>query len=100
MKAYVVIELFLGKVAVEVKGVYKDKDSAESAKSACRFAFIQELNLIELQSEKELKDVYIVLEPFVFKVPRVVGVFKNKEIAIETVTKSSIGVEILEGKIV
>ena len=83
MTVYVVVECFLGEKIPEIKGVYKDKTQAEEIKNNCRFAFINEQNLIQAQAEKMQMEVYIVYELLVGNVPKVIGVFKDENLAKE-----------------
>ena len=99
MKIYVVVETFLGRKVPEIKGVYKDKEKAEEIKDSYRFAFISEQNLIQLQTEKTQAEVYVVLELLILNVPRVVGVFKNKELAKETATNCEYDAQVIEKKL-
>ena len=83
MKVYVVVEMFLGGKVPEIKGVYKDKEKAEEIKDNYRFAFIDEQNLIQSQAEKMQTEVYVVYELLHLNVPRIVGVFKDENLAQE-----------------
>lgn len=83
MTVYVVVECFLGRKTPRIKGVYKDRTKAEEIKDNCRFAFVDEQNLIQVQAEKMQTEAYVVYELLVLNVPRVVGVFKNKNLAKE-----------------
>ncbi len=81
MKVYVVVECFLGGKIPEIKGVYKYKTKAEEIKCNYRFAFVNEQNLIQTKAEKMQTEVYVVYEILVCNVPRVVGVFKDENLA-------------------
>ena len=81
MKVYVVVEMFKGGITPEVRGVYKNKETAEVKKNNYRFAYIDEQTLIEFQNEQAQEEVYVVMELLKLNVPRVVGVYKNKELA-------------------
>lgn len=83
MKVYVVVECFKGGKIPEIKGVYKDRIKAEESQNNYRFAFIDEQNLIQAQVEKMQKEIYVVYELLYFNVPRVVGVFKDENLANE-----------------
>ena len=83
MKVYVVVEMFKGKKVPEIKGVYKDRTKAEKIKNNYRFAFIDEQNFIQSQAKKMQTEVYIVYELLVCNVPRVIGVFKDENLAKE-----------------
>ena len=83
MKVYVVVEMFKGMKVPEIKGVYKDGKKAEEIKNYYRFAFIDEQNLIQAQVEKMQTEVYVVYELLYLNVPRVVGVFKDENLAKE-----------------
>ena len=83
MKVYIVVEMFKGKKAPEIKGVYKDRKKAEEIKKNYCFAFINEQILIQTQAEKMQMEVYIVYELLVCNVPRVIGVFKDENLAKE-----------------
>ena len=83
MKVYVVVECFKGKKTPEIKGVYKDRKTAEETKNNYRFAFIDEKNLIQAQAEKLKTEIYVVYELLVLNVPRIVGVFKDENLAKE-----------------
>ena len=48
-----------------------------------RFAFIDEQNLIQTQTEKMQTEVYVVYELLYLNVPRIVGVFKDENLANE-----------------
>lgn len=81
MKVYVVVEMFKGDKIPEIRGVYTDKAKAEEIKNIHRFAFIDAQNLIQTRAENEPKEVYVVYELLVCNVPRVVGVFKDENLA-------------------
>lgn len=81
MKAYVVVECFKGGKTPEIQGVYKDRTKAEELKNNYRFAFIDEQNLIQILSEKKQAEVYVVYELLHLNVPRIIGVFKDKNLA-------------------
>ena len=83
MKVYIVVECFKGKKPPEIKGVYKDRIKAEEIKNNYRFAFIDEQNLIQAKEEKMQTEIYIVYEFLVLNVPRIVGVFKDENLARE-----------------
>jgi len=83
MTVYVVVECFLGGKIPQIKGVYKDRTKAEKIKNNCRFAFIDEQNLIQAQAQKMQTEVYVVYELLHLNVPRVVGVFKDENLAKE-----------------
>lgn len=83
MKVYVAVEMFKGKKVPEIKGVYNDRTKAEKIKNNYRFAFIDEQNLIQSQAEKMQTEVYVVYELLHLNVPRIVGVFKDENLAQE-----------------
>lgn len=83
MKVYVVVECFKGDKLPEIKGVYKQKTKAEEIKEKYRFAFIDEQILIQTLTEGTQTTVYVVYELLCLNVPRVVGVFKNEDLAKE-----------------
>ena len=80
MKVYVVVEMFLGEKKPEIKGVYKNRKTAEEIKDNYRFAFIDEQNLIQKQAEQMQTEVYVVYELLCFNVPRIVGTFKDENL--------------------
>ena len=83
MKVYIVVEMFKGKKTPEIKGVYKDRKKAEEIKNNYRFAFIDEQNLIQSQTEKMKTEVYVVYELLYLNVPKIVGVFKDENLTQE-----------------
>ena len=85
MTVYIVVECFLGGKTPRIKGVYKDRTKAEKIKNNCRFAFIDEQNLIQAWAEKTQTEVYVAYELLIANVPRIIGVFKDKNLAKEVV---------------
>ena len=83
MKVYTVVEMFKGDKIPEIRGVYTDKARAEEIKNKYRFAFIDEQNLIQAQTQKMQTEVYVVYELLYLNVPRVIGVFKDENLARE-----------------
>lgn len=83
MKVYVVVETFLGEKVPEIKGVYKEKAKAEEIKDNYRFAFMSEQYLIQVQTKKKSIEVYVVYELLKINVPKIVGVFDDKNLAKE-----------------
>lgn len=100
MKVYVVVELFKGGKIPEIKGVYTDKVKAEEIKNNYRFAFIDEQNLIQVQTEKTQTEVYVVMELMKLNVPRIVGAFKNKELAEEMVASCEYDAQVIEEQLI
>lgn len=99
MKVYVVVELFKGGKIPEIKGVYTDRTKAEEVKDDYRFAFIEEQNLIQVQTEKMQTEVYIVMELLKLNVPNIVAVFKNKALAEEMATNYD-NAQVIEEKLI
>ena len=99
MKVYIVVECFKGDKTPEIKGVYKDRIKAEGIKNNCRFAFIDEQNLIQSQAELIQTEVYVVMELLILNVPKIVGVFKNKAIAEEMATNCGYNVRVIKEKL-
>ncbi len=83
MKVYVVVECFVGGKIPEIKGFYRARTKAEEIKNNCRFAFVDEQNLIQVQTEKMQAEVYVVYELLIANVPRIIGVFKDENLAKE-----------------
>lgn len=83
MKVYVVVEMFLGEKAPNIKGVYKEKAKAEEIKDNYRFAFMSEQYLIQVQTKKKSIEVYVVYELLKLNVPKVLGVFDDENLAKE-----------------
>lgn len=100
MKVYTVVECFKGGKIPEIRGVYTDKAKAEEIKNNYRFAFIDMQNLIQVQAEKTQTEVYVVMELLKLNVPRIAGVFKNKEIAKETADSCEYNAQIIEEKLI
>ena len=100
MKVYTVVECFKGGKLPEIKGVYTDKIKAEEIKNNYRFAYVDIQNLIQSQTEKTQTEVYIVMELLLLNVPRIVGVFKNKEIAKETADSCEYKANVIEEKLI
>ena len=100
MKVYIVVELFKGGIKPEIRGVYTDKTKAEEIKSNYRFAFVDEQNLIQMQTDKTQTEVYVVMELLVLNVPRIVGAFKNKALAEEMATNCEYDTQVIEEKLI
>ena len=83
MKVYIVVECFKGEKNPEIKGVYKDRTTAEEIKNNYRFAFVDEKILIQAQAEKMQTEIYVVYELLHLNVPRIIGVFKDENLAQE-----------------
>lgn len=81
MKVYVVVEWFKGGKKPEIKGVYKDRIKAKEITDNYRFAFIDEQVLLQMQADKEKDEVYVLYELLVLNVPRIIGVFKDENLA-------------------
>ena len=96
MQSYVVVEMFLGGKIPEVRGIYQNKIDAEKIKNDCKFAYISEQNIIQTQSERELREVYVVMELMTLNVPNVVGVFINKELANEMAIDCKHNTQVIE----
>ena len=96
MQSYVVVEMFLSGEPPKVRGIYKDKIDAEKIKNDYRFAYISEQNIIQSQHECSQKEVYILLELLKLNVPRIVGVFKNKQLSIDMANSCEYMTQIIE----
>lgn len=100
MQVYVVVEMFKGEKLPVVRGVYTNKIITEQTKNDLRFAYIDEQRLIQSQSEKEIKEVFVVIELLKLNVPRIVAVFKSKEHAEEIVANTEYETQIIEEKLI
>ena len=83
MKVYIVVEWFKCGKKPEIKGVYKDRKKAKETTNNYRFAFVDEQVLLQMQADKTKDEVYVLYELLVLNVPRIIGVFKDENLAKE-----------------